>query len=101
MFHIFLGERVHSWQAAAELVKKVAHTAHLPYYSLTPTFSVCSTHGYLNGEQRTCPQCGGKCEVYSRIVGYLRPVDQWNDSKQAEFSIRKTFDRSVLVEVPA
>jgi ribonucleoside-triphosphate reductase len=101
VFHIFLGERVHSWQAAAELVKKVAHTAHLPYYSLTPTFSVCSTHGYLNGEQRTCPQCGGKCEVYSRIVGYLRPVDQWNDSKQAEFSIRKTFDRSVLVEVPA
>jgi len=101
VFHIFLGERIHSWQAAAELVKKVAHTAHLPYYSLTPTFSICTTHGYLAGEQRTCPTCGGKCEVYSRIVGYLRPVDQWNDSKQAEFSIRKTFDQSVLVEVPA
>jgi anaerobic ribonucleoside-triphosphate reductase len=101
VFHIFLGERIHSWKAAAELVKKVAHTAHLPYYSLTPTFSVCATHGYLDGEQRTCPNCGGRCEVYSRIVGYLRPVDQWNDSKQAEFSIRKTFDQSVLMEVPA
>jgi anaerobic ribonucleoside-triphosphate reductase len=101
VFHIFLGERIHSWKAAAELVKKVAHTAHLPYYSLTPTFSICTTHGYLNGEQKTCPHCGAKCEVYSRIVGYLRPVDQWNDSKQAEFSIRKTFDQSVLVEVPA
>ncbi len=101
VFHIFLGERIYSWKAAAELVKKVAHTAHLPYYSLTPTFSICETHGYLNGEQRICPQCGGKCEVYSRIVGYLRPVDQWNDSKQAEFSIRKTFDQSVLLEVPA
>ena len=101
VFHIFLGERIYSWKAAAELVKKVAHIAHLPYYSLTPTFSICETHGYLNGEQRICPQCGGKCEVYSRIVGYLRPVDQWNDSKQAEFSIRKTFDQSVLLEVPA
>ncbi|MEM2888110.1 MAG: ribonucleoside triphosphate reductase [Candidatus Bathyarchaeia archaeon] len=101
VFHIFLGERLYSWKAAAELVKKVAYTAHLPYYSLTPTFSICGTHGYLRGEQKTCPQCGSKCEVYSRIVGYLRPVDQWNDSKQAEFSIRKTFDQSVLVEVPA
>jgi anaerobic ribonucleoside-triphosphate reductase len=101
VFHIFLGERIYSWKAAAELVKKVAHTAHLPYFSLTPTFSICATHGYLNGEQKTCPQCGSKCEVYSRIVGYLRPVDQWNDSKQAEFSMRKTFDQSVLVEVPA
>jgi len=101
VFHIFLGERIHSWKAAAELVKKVAYTAHLPYYSLTPTFSICGTHGYIQGEQKTCPQCGSKCEVYSRIVGYLRPVDQWNDSKQAEFSIRKTFDQSVLVEVPA
>jgi len=100
VFHIFLGERIHSWKATAELVKKVAHTVHLPYYSLTPTFSICMTHGYLNGEQKTCPQCGAKCEVYSRTVGYLRPVDQWNDSKQAEFSIRKTFDQSVLVEVP-
>jgi ribonucleoside-triphosphate reductase len=101
VFHIFLGERIYSWKAAAELVKKVAHTAHLPYYSLTPTFSICATHGYLKGEQKVCPQCGAKCEVYSRIVGYLRPVDQWNDSKQAEFSIRKTFDQSVIVEVPA
>jgi len=101
VFHIFLGERIHSWKAAAELVRKVACNFHLPYYSLTPTFSICGTHGYLKGEQKTCPQCGSKCEVYSRIVGYLRPIDQWNDSKQAEFSIRKTFDQTVLVEVPA
>jgi len=101
VFHIFLGERIHSWRAVAEIVKKVAHVSHLPYYSLTPTFSICNTHGYLNGEQKVCPHCAAKCEVYSRIVGYLRPVDQWNDGKQAEYRIRKTFDKSVLVEVPA
>jgi ribonucleoside-triphosphate reductase len=101
VFHIFLGERIHSWKAVAEIVKKVAHISHVPYYSLTPTFSICQTHGYLNGEKKTCPHCGVRCEVYSRIVGYLRPVDQWNDGKQAEFRIRKTFDKSVLVEVPA
>ena len=101
VFHIFLGERIYSWEAAAEIVKKVAYFAHLPYFSLTPTFSICPTHGYLNGEDEVCPHCRAKCEVYSRIVGYLRPVDQWNDGKQAEFRIRKTFDKSVLVEVPA
>jgi len=101
VFHIFLGERIYSWKAAAELVKKVAYISHIPYYSLTPTFSICVSHGYLSGEKRVCPYCGSKCEVYSRIVGYFRPVDQWNDGKQAEFRIRKTFDKSVLVEVPA
>jgi anaerobic ribonucleoside-triphosphate reductase len=101
VFHIFLGERIHSWRAAAEIVKKVSYVAHVPYYSLTPTFSICKSHGYLNGEQKVCPECGAKTEVYSRIVGYLRPVDQWNDGKQAEFAIRKTFDKSVLVKVPA
>jgi ribonucleoside-triphosphate reductase len=101
VFHIFLGERVHSWKATAEMVKKVAHASRLPYYTLTPTFSVCKTHGYLNGEQVTCPTCGTRCEVYSRVVGYLRPVDQWNDGKQSEFRIRKTFDQSILVKVPA
>jgi ribonucleoside-triphosphate reductase len=97
VFHIFLGERLHSWKAAAELIKKVSMNSKLPYFTLTPTFSVCSTHGYTNGEHKTCPICGANCEVYSRVVGYLRPVDQWNDGKQAEFAIRKTFDRSTIM----
>jgi len=101
VFHIFLGERIFSWKSAAELVKKVSYVAHVPYYTLTPTFSICESHGYISGEHKTCPQCGAKCEVYSRIVGYLRPVDQWNDGKQAEFNIRKTFDQSVLAHIPA
>jgi ribonucleoside-triphosphate reductase (formate) len=96
VFHIFLGERLPTWKASAELIKKVAHNSHLPYFTLTPTFSICPTHGYINGEHKQCPTCGAKCEVYSRVVGYLRPVDQWNDGKQAEFAIRKTFDRSTV-----
>ncbi len=101
VFHMFLGERVHSWQATAEIIRKVAHVSQLPYYTLTPTFSVCKNHGYLSGEQMTCPTCGARCEVYSRVVGYLTPVDQWNDGKQSEFRIRKTFDQSIMVKVPA
>ena len=101
VFHIFLGERLNSWKSAAELIKKVAWSSRLPYFTLTPTFSVCSTHGYISGEHKQCPTCGANCEVYSRVVGYLRPVDQWNDGKQAEFAIRKTFDRSaVMVSAP-
>ena len=96
VFHIFLGERLHSWQSAAELIKKVAWNSRLPYFTLTPTFSVCPSHGYTSGEHKKCPVCGANCEVYSRVVGYLRPVDQWNDGKQAEFAIRRTFDRSVV-----
>ena len=102
VFHIFLGERLYSWKAAAELIKKVAWSAHLPYFTLTPTFSICPTHGYINGEHKQCPTCNARCEVYSRVVGYLRPVDQWNDGKQAEFAVRKTFDKStVMATVPA
>ena len=97
VFHIFLGERLNSWKAAAELIKKVAWNSKLPYFTLTPTFSVCPTHGYVSGEHKQCPTCAANCEVYSRVVGYLRPVDQWNDGKQAEFSIRKTFDRSTVL----
>jgi anaerobic ribonucleoside-triphosphate reductase len=101
VFHIFLGERLHSWQSAAELIKKVAWNSRLPYFTLTPTFSICPTHGYTAGEHQQCPVCGANCEVYSRVVGYLRPVDQWNDGKQAEFAIRRTFDRSVMTtQVP-
>jgi len=97
VFHIFLGERLHSWKSAAELIKKVSWNSKLPYFTLTPTFSVCPTHGYTSGEHKQCPVCGANSEVYSRVVGYLRPVDQWNDGKQAEFAMRKTFDRSTVV----
>ena len=101
VFHIFLGERLPSWQSAAELIKKVSWNSRLPYFTLTPTFSICPTHGYTSGEHRQCPVCGVNCEVYSRVVGYLRPVDQWNDGKQAEFTIRRTFDKSLLTtQVP-
>jgi anaerobic ribonucleoside-triphosphate reductase len=97
VFHIYLGERLYSWRAAAELVRKVAWNFHLPYFTLTPTFSVCPTHGYISGEHKQCPRCGANCEVYSRVVGYLRPVDQWNDGKQAEFAIRRTFEKAVIL----
>jgi ribonucleoside-triphosphate reductase len=97
VFHIFLGERLHSWKSAAELVRKVASSSRLPYFTLTPTFSICPTHGYTSGEHKQCPICGAASEVYSRVVGYLRPVDQWNDGKQAEFAIRKTFDKSTML----
>jgi ribonucleoside-triphosphate reductase len=97
VFHIFLGERMQSWKSAAELIKKVAWNSKLPYFTLTPTFSICPTHGYTTGEHKQCPVCGAPSEVYSRVVGYLRPVDQWNDGKQAEFDIRKTFDRSAII----
>lgn len=99
VFHTFLGERLHSWKAAASLIRKMAETTNIPYFTLTPTFSVCPTHGYLTGESYECPTCGAECEVYSRVVGYMRPVKQWNDGKQAEFSIRKTFDAAApLIE---
>jgi len=97
VFHIWLGERLSSWKAAADLVKKVFSAFRMPYITLTPTFSVCPSHGYLSGEHRQCPQCGSKCEVYSRVVGYLRPVDQWNEGKQAEFAIRRTYEKSAVV----
>jgi anaerobic ribonucleoside-triphosphate reductase len=97
VFHIFLGERLHSWQSAAELIRKVSWNSRLPYFTLTPTFSVCPSHGYTSGEHKLCPVCGAQCEVYSRVVGYLRPVDQWNDGKQAEFAMRRTFDKSVVM----
>jgi ribonucleoside-triphosphate reductase len=97
VFHIFLGERLHSWESAAELIRKVSWSSRLPYFTLTPTFSICPNHGYTSGEHKQCPVCGAQCEVYSRVVGYLRPVDQWNDGKQAEFTIRRTFDKSTVM----
>ena len=92
VFHTFLGERMPSKEATKSLVRKIAENYHLPYYTLTPTFSICPEHGYLRGEHRFCPECKKACEVYSRVVGYLRPVAQWNDGKQAEFSDRRPFD---------
>jgi ribonucleoside-triphosphate reductase len=97
VFHIYLGERLYSWKATAELVRRVAWNSRLPYFTLTPTFSICPTHGYISGEHKQCPTCGERCEVYSRVVGYLRPVDQWNEGKQAEFAIRRTFDKSAVL----
>lgn len=88
VIHLFLGERVSDPAAVREFVKAVASNYRLPYFSLTPTFSVCPQHGYVAGEHHECPHCGAESEVYSRIVGYLRPVAQWNDGKQAEFRRR-------------
>ena len=98
VLHCFLGEKMPAFQAAKALVKTVAENFHLPYFTLTPTFSICSQHGYLKGEQETCPHCGSRCEIWSRSVGYLRPVDQWNPGKQAEFKDRRTFDRQLRVQ---
>ena len=91
VFHTFLGEKLPSWQSAAALVRKIAENYELPYYTLSPTYSICTEHGYLKGEQKTCPICGKATEVYSRITGYYRPVQNWNDGKSQEFLDRKTY----------
>ena len=92
VFHAFLGEKLPDWKSAAALVRKIAENYRLPYYTISPTYSVCQTHGYLSGEQHTCPKCGRKTEVYSRITGYYRPVQNWNDGKAQEFRDRKVYD---------
>lgn len=92
VFHAFLGEKLPDWRAAANLVRKIAENYKLPYYTLSPTYSVCRNHGYISGEVYTCPECGAKTEVYSRITGYYRPVQNWNDGKSQEFKQRKTYD---------
>ncbi len=92
VFHAFLGEKLPDWKAAANLVRKIAENYRLPYYTLSPTYSVCKNHGYIAGEQYTCPVCGGTTEVYSRITGYYRPVQNWNDGKTQEFKERKVYD---------
>ncbi len=91
VFHAFLGEKLPDWKAAANLVRKIAENYKLPYYTLSPTYSVCKNHGYLVGEQYVCPHCGQKTEVYSRITGYYRPVQNWNDGKSQEFKDRKVY----------
>ncbi len=96
VFHAFLGEKLPTWKSAANLVRKIAENYKLPYYTMSPTYSVCVDHGYINGEEYTCPKCGKKTEVYSRITGYYRPVQNWNDGKSQEFKERRTYniDRS-------
>lgn len=92
VFHAWLGERLPNPESAKRLVRKTLETFRTPYLTLTPTFSICPAHGYLGGEHSNCPQCGTRAEVYSRVVGYLRPVEQWNAGKQSEFADRRTFD---------
>ena len=92
VFHAFLGEKLPDWKAAANLVRKIAENYRLPYYTMSPTYSVCKTHGYLAGEQFKCPYCGEVTEVYSRITGYYRPVQNWNDGKAQEYKDRKVYD---------
>ena len=97
VFHAFLGEKLPDWKAAAELVRKIAENYRLPYYTMSPTYSICTEHGYLSGEQYTCPYCGGKTEVYSRITEYYRPVQNWNDGKTQEFKDRKVYNMKTSV----
>ena len=92
VFHAFLGEKLPDWKAAATLVRKIAENYRLPYYTLSPTYSICKDHGYISGEEYKCPDCGNDTEVYSRITGYYRPVQNWNDGKTAEFKQRKVYD---------
>lgn len=92
VFHVFLGERLNGWKSAAQLVRKIAENYHIPYYTLSPTYSVCPDHGYIVGEVSKCPQCGKETEVYSRITGYYRPLRNWNDGKVQEFKERKEYD---------
>ncbi len=92
VFHAFLGEKLPDWKAAATLVRKIAENYRLPYYTMSPTYSVCKNHGYISGEVSRCPDCGELTEVYSRITGYYRPVQNWNDGKTQEFKDRKVYN---------
>jgi ribonucleoside-triphosphate reductase len=92
VFHVFLGEKLSDWRSTASLVRKIAEHYRLPYYTISPTYSVCPDHGYIAGEVWECPVCHKKTEVYSRITGYYRPVQNWNDGKAEEFRERKTYD---------
>ena len=91
VLHIYLGEQIGNFEAIKTLIKKIVTNFQVPYFTITPTFSVCPCHGYLNGKQEKCAVCNQKTEVYSRIVGYLRPIKQWNCGKRSEFSMRKMF----------
>ncbi|MDE6063705.1 MAG: ribonucleoside triphosphate reductase, partial [Lachnospiraceae bacterium] len=92
VFHAFLGEKLPDWKAAANLVRTIAENYKLPYYTLSPTYSICKEHGYLVGEVKECPHCGQRTEIYSRITGYYRPVQNWNDGKLQEYANRTEYD---------
>ena len=100
VFHAFLGEKLPDWQAAAKLVRTIAENYKLPYYSISPTYSVCKNHGYINGEAFTCPKCGERAEVYSRITGYYRPVQNWNEGKSQEYKNRINYDMAAARPMP-
>lgn len=91
VFHVYVGENITDGGVIRNLVRKICENFRIPYFTITPVFSICPSHGYLAGSQEKCPHCGRECEVYSRVVGYLRPVSQWNAGKQEEFKMRKTF----------
>jgi ribonucleoside-triphosphate reductase len=91
VIHVFLGEAAADPEAIKSFVRKVCNDYKLPYFTISPTFSVCPEHGYIRGEVARCPDCRRETEIYSRVVGYLRPIDQWNAGKQAEFEIRKRY----------
>jgi ribonucleoside-triphosphate reductase len=97
VFHAFLGEKLPSWKSARQLIRKIAENYKLPYYTLSPTYSICLKHGYLVGEQYVCPICGEKTEVYSRITGYYRPVQNWNNGKSQEFKERKLYNVEKII----
>ncbi|MDO4588029.1 MAG: ribonucleoside triphosphate reductase [Planctomycetia bacterium] len=100
VFHAFLGERLSTWKSVANLVRKIAQQYRLPYYTISPTYSICRTHGYLSGEVNTCPHCGQSTEVYSRITGYYRPISNWNEGKTQEFKDRKVYRCVVETDLP-
>ncbi len=100
VFHAFLGEKLPDWQAAAKLVRTIAENYKLPYYTLSPVYSICKTHGYISGEEYTCPHCGERTEVYSRITGYYRPVQNWNAGKSQEYKNRVNYDMAAAREMP-
>jgi len=100
VFHAFLGEKLPDWQAAAKLVRTIAENYKLPYYTMSPVYSICKTHGYIAGEEYNCPYCGGRTEVYSRITGYYRPVQNWNAGKSQEYKNRLNYDVAASREMP-
>jgi len=100
VFHTFLGERLNDWKSAATLVRKIATNYKLPYYTISPTYSVCPNDGYISGEVWKCPKCGAETEVYSRITGYYRPVKNWNAGKSQEFKDRRTYKVEGLASRP-
>jgi ribonucleoside-triphosphate reductase len=91
VFHAFIGESIDDVEVCKKLVRKIAENYEIPYFTISPTFSICSNHGYIKGEHFSCPNCSEETEVYSRIVGYYRPIQNWNNGKKSEFSLRKTY----------